>query len=383
MNDARTSFISLPRFHLWNKLKQKRALVSFDIEITSRCNNNCRHCYINLPENDPVAKGKELALAHLKEIVDEAVTLGALWCLITGGEPLLRDDFIDIYLYLKKKGLLVSIFTNATLITKTHVKLFKQYPPRNLEVSVYGVTQETYERVTRKPGSFTAFLHGLHLLLDSRVSVRLKAMAIRSNFFELQEIAGFCREKTVGDFRFDPFLHLRFDGDPIRNRAIKAERLTPKEITCLESSDPQRLAALKKECDNLIVPSFLHTSSNTIFQCSAGMCSFNLSFDGLFRLCSSLWNRDCVYDLKAGTLTEAWYDFAPRVRKMRSQKDAFLTHCRICPFINLCMWCPAHAHLESGQLDQPVDYFCQVARARAQAFGDNRGLERVEAFHSE
>jgi len=79
----------------------------------------------------------------------EAVELGAFWCLITGGEPLLRKDFADIYLCLKNKGLLVSVFTNATLLNRDHIELFKKYPPRDIEVSVYGVTPETYESVTR------------------------------------------------------------------------------------------------------------------------------------------------------------------------------------------------------------------------------------------
>ena len=89
-----------------------------------------------------------------------------------------------------------------------------------------------------------------------------------------------------------------------------------------------------------------------------------MSWDGLFRLCSSLCHPDCVYDLKAGNLTQAWRSFVPQVRHMRSEKMEFMEKCSICPIINLCMWCPAHAYLETGEMDAPVDYFCDVARAR-------------------
>jgi len=366
VSNSLTSFVSLPRFHLWSKLQQKRALISFDIETTSRCNNSCRHCYINLPANDPIAKEKELSLLELKAIIDEAVSLGALWCLITGGEPLLREDFIALYLYLKKKGLLVSIFTNATLITQEHIRLLKKYPPRSIEVSVYGVTKVTYERVTQKPGSFAAFSRGLNMLLGSGINLSLKSIALRSNISELKEIAGFCGKMSANDFRFDPFLHLRYDGDPIRNREIISERLRPEEITKLERSDPDRFNALKRECDDLIVPAFSDTANTRIFQCGAGQGSFALGPEGQFRLCSSLWKPECVYDLKKGRLSEAWFDFTPNIRKMRSENNAFLTNCRTCALINLCMWCPAHAHLERGIMDEPVDYFCQVAHARAE-----------------
>ena len=155
--------------------------MSFDLEVTARCNNNCRHCYINLPADDASVKKKELSLSQIKKIVDQAVDLGALWCLVTGGEPLLREDFFEIYLYLKKKGLLVSVFTNAALITNEHINLFKKYPPRDIEVTVYGTTKGIYEQVTRKPGSFAAFMAGLNLLIENNIKVRFKAMALRSN----------------------------------------------------------------------------------------------------------------------------------------------------------------------------------------------------------
>jgi len=346
-------------------MKNKRALFSFDLEVTARCNNNCRHCYINLPAGNHVARENELSFDEIREITDEAVSLGAFWCLITGGEPLLREDFFDIYLYLKRKGLLVSVFTNATLITKDHIKLFRRYPPRDIEVTIYGVTETTYERVTRSLGSFVAFKQGVDRLFKSDVNVRLKAMALRSNVAELPQIERFCREKTKDYFRFDPFLHLRFDQNPARNKEITSVRLSPAEIVTLERSDPERFDSMKKGCDKLIVPKFSHIHCNHLFHCGAGNGSFALSYDGVFRLCSSLWHPNCVYDLKKGNLTHAWRNFVPMVRNMCSERKEFLETCRVCPLINLCMWCPAHAYLETGEIDAPVDYFCEVAHARA------------------
>ena len=204
MTRSYVSSQSLPDFHLWEKLEARRRPLSFDLEVTARCNNDCRHCYINLPAGDREARATELSLEEITRIAGEAVSLGAVWCLLTGGEPLLRDDFSEIYLALKRLGLLVSVFTNACLVTPEHVELFKQYPPRDLEVSVYGVTPATYEAVTRRPGSFAAFRRGLDLLLAAGVKVRLKAMALRANVHELPEIARFCRARTKDYFRFDP-----------------------------------------------------------------------------------------------------------------------------------------------------------------------------------
>jgi len=371
LNDFFQGSIPLAEFSLWKKTRAKRIPFSFELDITARCNNDCRHCYINLPAGDRVAQDKELSFEEIKEIVDEAVYMGALWCLITGGEPLLREDFSSIYLHLKKKGLLVSVFTNATLMRDEHVRLFQKYPPRELETSVYGVTQETYERVTRIAGSYVAFMRGLALLLESGIKVRLKAMALRSNLHEMPEIARFCRERTRDYFRLDPFLHSRYDRNQERNEVIRSERLSPEEIAALERSDPERLEALQKSCGRMIASDSSFPDCNHLFNCGAGNDNFNLSYDGLLRLCPSLWHPDCVYDLKRGNLKEAWLSFIPQVREMRSKRRDFLDKCLGCSIVNLCMWCPAYAHLETGAMDTPVDYFCRVAHARTELFGNS------------
>ncbi len=363
----------LPEFAAWNKIGDRRVPLDFTLEITARCNNDCRHCYINLPAGDTEARRKELSVAEIGDIAEQAAELGVLWCLVTGGEPLLRPDFPDVYLALRRKGLLLTVFTNACLVSQEHVALFRKYPPREaIEVTVYGATEETYERVTRRSGSYAAFRRGLDLLLDGGIKVRLKAVALRSNVHELPAIAAFCRCYNTDLFRFDPLLHLRYDGDARRNDEIRRERLSPEEIVALEEADEERARALEEGCDKLIVPHFAHHQCDHLFHCGAGNKSFAVSYDGVFRACADLWHPDCTYDLRRGRLAEAWEELVPRVRDMRSTSPEFLERCRRCPIINLCLWCPAHAHLEVGELDGFVPYFCQVAHARAEALQARR-----------
>ena len=361
--------LEIQDFALWDKLTAKRAPLSFDLEITARCNNDCRHCYINRPAGDGEARAAELSVDEILDIARQAANMGTVWCLLTGGEPLLRDDFAEIYLGLKRLGLLLGVFTNACLISQEHVDLLREYPPRDIEVTVYGATRETYEAVTRRTGSYQAFTRGLDLLLASGLKVRLKAMALRSNAHEFDEISTFCRERTTDYYRFDPLLHLRFDGDPVRNEEIKAERLSPEEIVAVERADAERFGALQRGCAGgyLIEPGFDHVSCDHLFGCGAGNGSFSVGCDGTFRLCNSLWHPDTVYDLRRGSLREAWEEWVPRVRELRGTDPGFLEKCRRCSLINLCLWCPAHAALETGAMDHWVEYFCEVAHARAEA----------------
>jgi MoaA/NifB/PqqE/SkfB family radical SAM enzyme len=372
----RTEIQSLP---LWGELAGKRRPLGFELELTARCNNDCRHCYINVPAGDASARAAELTTEEVLRLGREAAELGAVWCLVTGGEPLLRDDFAELFVGLKRLGLLVSVFTNACLVTPELVDLFRRYPARDVEVSVYGATRATYETVTRRPGSYERFVHGLDLLSEAGVPVRLKAMALRSTLGELDQIARFCRARTKDYFRFDPLLHLRFDGDPARNAEIRAERLTPAEIVALERDDEQRFAALRRECEAgevFVLPADEHPS-DLLFRCGAGTAGFTVGYEGTFRLCSALWHRETVFSLRAdperagtlrpGALREAWETWVTHVRGLRGARPGFLERCARCDIVNLCLWCPAHAALETGDLDEWVEYFCAVAHARADA----------------
>jgi len=362
--------LKLPDFHLWKRTEEKRIPIFAEIELTERCNNNCVHCYINLPADDEEAKKRELSFREIRDIVDETVEMGCLWWLITGGEPLLREDFADIYLYLKKKGLLVSVFTNVTLITPELVSLFKKYPPRELEITVYGITRKTYERITRTPGSFEAFMKGINLLQKENVPFTLKAMALRSNAGELEAIKDFCKPISNGPFRFDPFLHLRLRPNGKRNRQIRNERLSPQEIVAIELGDKERKNGLLKQvCEEKErAEETVHfNDDNHLFYCGAGKASFTIDAYGFFKLCSSLSHPDCVYDLRKGSLREAWEKFVPKVRAMKTEDEECRKKCLNCPLINLCMWCPATAYLECGKLDRHIEDFCQIAHARVEA----------------
>jgi radical SAM protein with 4Fe4S-binding SPASM domain len=206
--------------------------------------------------------------------------------------------------------------------------------------------------------------------MEAGVHVRLKAMALRSNLDDMEAIAEFGRTYTKDFYRFDPQLHLRYDGDSKRNEEIKQERLKPAEIVTLERADEKRFGTLQKGCDILINENFTHMTSDRLFHCGAGSGTFTVGYDGTFRLCNSLWAPGTTINLRHTSLREAWEELVPQVREMRSHDVEFLNTCRRCAIVNLCLHCPAHAYLETGAMDGPTPYFCAVAHARASAISE-------------
>ncbi len=352
---------------VWEQARRDRTLLSVVFELTERCNNSCNHCYINRSVADETSRQNELGFDRIMSLADEAVSMGALWVLLSGGEPLLRDDFSEIYTCLKKKGLLVSVFTNGSLVTGEHVRLFRKYPPRDIDVTVYGASAECHERVTGRK-TFKATMAGIDLLLENGLPVTLKSTIMRSNVDEIEEIADFCRERTRKPFRFDQALHLRLDGDPARNRMIMRERLAPEEVVEIERKMFSNGGPMARACADGDAVQATAGNPEKIFRCRAGSNSCCISADGHLKLCSSLGHEATVCDLRQGSLRQAWEEFVPTVMQMRSAEPYFLATCGSCSLHPVCSWCPACAYQEAGKLDGHLPYFCGVAHARQEMF---------------
>lgn len=134
------------------------------IEVTRRCPLTCAHCYNNLPMGDRTARLSEPTYEEHCRILDEITEAGCLWLCYTGGEILARKDFLEIYTYAKRKGLLTTLFTNGLLITPKVADYLVQWRPFAIEITLYGRTRATYERLTGIPGSYDRCLRGIHLL---------------------------------------------------------------------------------------------------------------------------------------------------------------------------------------------------------------------------
>jgi radical SAM protein with 4Fe4S-binding SPASM domain len=342
-------------------------LGSLDMELTERCNNNCIHCYINLPVNDS-AKKKELTTEEIKNILTEAASLGCLRIRFTGGEPLLREDFEEIYIFARKLGLIVLLFTNATLITPHLADLFSRISPlEKIEISVYGMSKKSYESVTRAPGSFQAAMEGIKLLMERKIPFIVKAAFLPQNKGELDEFERWASSIPWMDHTptYSAFFDLRARRDSEqKNQLIKKLRVPPEEAVQVLSRDRNRyIQEMKQFCTR-----FMKVPGDKLFSCGMGHGGCVDAY-GNFQPCMLLRHPDVVYNLRAGSLREALVEFFPRLKEMKAQNPDYLARCSRCFLMGLCEQCPGRSWMEHGTLDTPVDYLCQVAHFRALDLG--------------
>ncbi len=346
--------------------RKKGALLlgRLDIELTERCNNNCIHCFINLPVDDLNAKRRELSTGQIKNILTEAASLGCMTVRFTGGEPLLRKDFGELYVFARKLGLKVVIFSNATLITPYLARLFSRIPPfKKIEISVYGMKKNSYESVTRSPGSFEAAMRGINLLLNHKIPFIVKGALLPSNKVEADEF-----DKWAGTipwmeqpFSSAMFFDLRCRRDSRKNELIKKLRLSPEEgLKFLVRSKDKYIKEMKEFCSK-----FMRPSGDKLFSCGAGIGSGCVDAYGYFQPCMMLRHPSTVYDLKQGSLRGALDFFFPKIREMKAANPEYLRRCAKCFLKGFCEQCPAKSWMEHGTLDTPVEYFCEVAHAQA------------------
>lgn len=339
-----------------------------DIELTERCNNNCLHCYINLPARDRRAAQRELTAGEWKEILRQATDLGALSVRFTGGEPLLRTDFAEIYLYARRLGLRVVLFTNARLITPELADLLARIPPlKKIEISVYGMRPESYDAVACAPGAFAEFRRGVDLLAERQVPFVVKSVLLPPNRAEIDEFEAWAA--TIPGMDYEPpyavFLDLRTRRDSsAKNRRIRSLRFSPEEGVALLD---RREGAYRRGMAQFSA-AFLRPQGDELFNCGAGEAGCVDAY-GAYQMCMHLRHPDVVYDLKQGSLREGLTGAFPRFRETRATNPDYLNRCARCFLKGLCEQCPAKSWAEHGTLDTPVEYLCQVAHAQARYLG--------------
>jgi len=339
--------------------KGRRVPVEVSIEVTHRCPLECQHCYNNLPMSDAAARSSEMSFDEHVRLLDELVELGCLWILYTGGEVFARKDFLDIYTEATKRGFLVTIFTNGTMITQRIADHLVEYRPFSIEITLYGATRETYEKLTQIPGSFDRCMKGIRLLLDRGLPLKLKTVPTTINYHEVSEMKRFAEQDLGVEFKFDTLINPRTDC----SQSPLNVRLSPEQAVSLDFSDPTRKAEYRERAEKEIALSQQSLGPKR-YTCGGGHTGCAIDPVGSMTIC--IISHQDGANLRDGGFKQGWFGKLQEIRETPRARQSICSSCRLHA---LCSMCPANGELESGDAETPVEFLCQVAHLRAYTLG--------------
>ncbi len=330
------------------KVEGRRIPISGSLALTHRCNLGCLHCYAR--ERQPDAAGAEMGTGQWLKVISDIKDAGCLYLLLTGGEPLLREDFSEIYTFAKRNGFLVTLFTNGTLVTAEIATLLRQLPPRLVEICLYGASAKTHDRVTGVPGSFARARQGIETLIGQGIHVGLKSVLMTLNLDEFPAIEDLAKSYGV-KFRLDAAIFPTLDGD-CRPTDL---RVTPEQAVAREFSDPGRVSDWREFLDRFQAS----PGGEKMYVCGAGKTTFHIDPRGWLYPC--LMVRAHKYSLAGGSFQTGWTGEISRVQEQVVAGDF---PCSDCEQKLLCGYCPGFFDLENGRSQELSAYMCALGMER-------------------
>lgn len=349
--------------YVFRKGAARRIPVSGTFELTSRCNFRCAMCYIHSESQQKCNAARELTAEQWLALGREAVAGGMVYLLLTGGEPLLRPDFPEIYTGLMQMGLRISINTNGSLITPEIVECFRKYPPEKVNVSIYGVSEATYAALCGNAAGYQKAIRGIRMLKEAGIRVNINTTFTRSNAADMEAIVAFAIAENI------PIRTTAYMFPPVRGGDGElAENLTPEEmgrlsaefdwLTMNDDQKRRQLQLVRRCVEEAALENKPAPEKNT--SCMAGKGSFWISWEGMMYPCAML--TDAATDVVQAGFGPAWKE---TVRN--SEGMGVPAGCMECPLRRACTICAAvHAAEGCGAGEVPEE-MCAKTKAYVQA----------------
>ncbi len=332
---------------LENKAYENRVPWEATLELTYGCNLRCVHCF------NPTHKAKgELSTQDFFQMIDQLSQEGCFVITFTGGEIFTRWDSFEIFSYAKNKGFSIILFTNATLITPERADRIQALEPWRVEISIYGATQETYEKVTGIAGSFGRFLAGIERLRERKVPLLVKMPAMTLNRHEVKQAKALVEGWGIR-FVYCPEIAPRQDGslEPLQYR------ITPQELIQLDQEIlgkwDEKDGKEEEKCQ----------ANEGLFRCGCGKSSMAVTPYGEMNLCINFPVPQ--YDLRTGSVSSGWKAL---VEYVDSASPGQAYECPSCDVRDYCRQGPLDAWLETGDFSPCLPYFKELATSEKQIY---------------
>lgn len=353
---------------LYVKACKQRIPLGGTFELSPVCNFSCKMCYVRKTRKEVAESPRKiLMLDDWRRIAREAREAGLLELLLTGGEPLLWPDFWTLYEELIDMGFLVSINTNGSLIDEKAIARFRKRPPQRINITLYGASDETYERLCGTKGVFTKVDKAIRGLLDAGITVKISCSLTPDNAEDVEWIADYAKEvDTVLSASAYMFPPIRRDPTMIGVN----DRFTPEDSARYilrylrrNRGEEKYQHYLQRVLDGYAEPPGLEADcidpADGTMRCRAGKASFWITWDGWMTPCGMMPAPKA--DLKAASFQECWKAVVEATDALRLSGV-----CEKCKDRNICQTCAAIAYAETGSTSGIPTYMCNVAKSLCQ-----------------
>jgi len=341
--------------------------LSATFELTARCSLKCKMCYVALAPLQVKKTGRELTASEWIDFGRQTADAGTLYLLLTGGEPLIRKDFEEIYTELSRMGFIITLNTNATLMNDKYFDLFSKYPPTAVAVTLYGASPETYQKVCGDAAGFDKTLNGLEMFSRIPTNIEVRTTFIKDNMGELEQVRAISKRFTN---RF-AINYLVFGSTRVENSGAAACRMDAKECMDLDMANYRYYANLdeseKVPVDPEVEAYFRSLSPNrdfgsdippTVISCLATKAMYWLSWDGKMLPCGT-FDSPCTLPLEEGFLP-AWNRLPTLFEDIKHPEE-----CYGCELIDKCPNCPGYMQADSGSFEKRSEWLCGLSKERA------------------
>ncbi len=327
------------------------------LELTYRCCEKCKHCYLEPSAYGSVYEERaknEMATEKIKSVIDEISQMNAAEVTITGGEPFIRKDCLEILDYISKKGLLINIFSNAILLSEKDIHKISKLNIKYFHVSLYSHIPEKHDNITGVKGSFYKTINAVKTFSKYNVAVNIKFVLMEENKDDFDGVAELAKEMNAS-IQLISFITPSIQGDCALSELTVKDREKMKEV--IYKWD-------KLTCYNGYNGEF----SETHPICEAGMNNLSINPYGKVYPCNSFKME--VGDIYKQTLSEIW-ETSEKLKEWQNTTRAKLVNCVECTYNAFCEFCPGVAFQFSGNMFQKYNYACENAKARWELYGGN------------
>jgi radical SAM protein with 4Fe4S-binding SPASM domain len=342
--------------------KGKPQLTNLHIEIISKCNEKCIHCYI---PHDYKVSYIEPDLFY--DVLEQCKKMRLVHLTLSGGEPMLHKNFCDFLRKCREYDFSINVLSNLTLLNDEILKEMKANPLLGVQVSLYSMDSNIHDEITQMKGSFEKTKNAILKLIENDIPLQISCPIMKQNKNCYNDVIEWAKKHKIhaGD---DYGLIARYNHTTQNLSCRLSINEIKKVINDKVANNSKFLEQIEQEAEKKKIK----TTEDVV--CSVCHSSICITDNGNVYPCAG-WQDYVVGNVKETSLQEIW-DNSEKVLYLRSLRNKDFPICIQCPDKEFCTMCMVKNANENPNGDPLVvnEFFCNIAKLNRQIILERKGI---------